>query len=104
MKVQVLKQLKTKVRHEYVFPAPSLLLHIFSLLLLVNKATIISLEPCALLIFGRFIPRFNKNFLTLWIPLNEGLGLKEAQREGDFTDNFNIYTYTPQNNYTEGCV
>ncbi len=32
------------------------------------------------------------------------LGLKEAQRQGDFTDNFNIYTYTAQNIYTEGSA
>jgi hypothetical protein len=30
--------------------------------------------------------RFSKNFLTLWIPLKEGIG---GEREGDFMDNFN---------------
>jgi hypothetical protein len=29
----------------------------------------------------------------------KGLGWKEAQRQGDFTNNFSIYTYTPQNIY-----
>jgi hypothetical protein len=33
----------------------------------------------------------------------KGLEWKEAQRQGDFTNNFNIYTYTSQNIYT-GCV
>jgi hypothetical protein len=30
----------------------------------------------------------------------KGLGWKEAQRQGDFTNNFSIYTYMPQNIYT----
>jgi len=34
-----------------------------------------------------FILRFNKNFLTLRIPLKEGIG---GEREGDFTDNFSV--------------
>jgi hypothetical protein len=29
----------------------------------------------------------------------KGLGWKEAQRQGDFTNNFSIYTYMPQNIY-----
>jgi hypothetical protein len=29
----------------------------------------------------------------------EGFGWKEAQREGDFTNNFSIYTYMPKNIY-----
>jgi len=38
------------------------------------------------------------NFLTLWgYPWKKGLGWKEAQRQGDCTNNFNIYTYTSQN-------
>jgi len=44
------------------------------------------------------------NFLTLWIapstpspPHKKGLGWKEAQWQGDFTNNFSIYTYTLQN-------
>jgi hypothetical protein len=49
----------------------------------------ITLEPCALNAeFQHFIPRFNKNFLTLQIPLKEGIG---GETEGDFTDNSNIY-------------
>jgi len=55
-----------------------------------------------MLIFSISFPRLI-NFITLWIPLKEGLRWKEAQRQGDFTDNFNIYTYTSQNIYT-GCV
>jgi len=43
------------------------------------------------------------NFLTLWIPLKEGFGWKEAQRQGDFSNNFSIYTYTSQNIYTGLC-
>jgi hypothetical protein len=36
--------------------------------------TITTLEPCALNAeFHDFIPKFNKNFLTLRIPLKEGL-------------------------------
>jgi hypothetical protein len=32
------------------------------------------------------------------MPLKEGFGVKgRAQREGDFTNNFSIYTYMPQN-------
>ncbi len=29
----------------------------------------------------------------------EGFGWKEAQRQGDFTNNFSIYTYMPKNIY-----
>jgi hypothetical protein len=43
-------------------------------------------NPCVLNAeFQCFILRFNKNFLTLWIPLNDGI---EGEREGDFTNNF----------------
>jgi hypothetical protein len=60
------------------------------------KATIISLEPCALNAdFQYFIPRFNKIFLLYGYPWKKGLGWKEAQRQGDFTSTFSIYTYTP---------
>jgi hypothetical protein len=39
-----------------------------------TTTTIISLEPCALNAeFQHFILRFNKNFLTLRIPLKEGI-------------------------------
>jgi hypothetical protein len=41
--------------------------------------------------------------LTLWYTWKKGLGWKEAQRQGDFTNNFSIYTYTPQNIYTGLC-
>jgi hypothetical protein len=30
-------------------------------------------------------------------------GWKEAQRQGDFTNNCSTYTYTPQNIYTGLC-
>jgi hypothetical protein len=50
--------------------------------------TVITLEPCALNAeFQHFILKFN-NFITLQIPLREGdRGWKQAQRQGDFTDN-----------------
>ncbi len=65
---------------------------------------IISLEPCALNAdFQHFIPRFNKICLLWWIPQKKGFGWKEAQRQGDFTINFSIYTYTPQNIFTGPC-
>jgi hypothetical protein len=50
---------------------------------------LITLAPCALNAeFQHFILRFNKNFITLQIPLQEGIGgEKEAQRQGDFTNN-----------------
>jgi hypothetical protein len=38
---------------------------------------IIPFEPCALNVeIQHFILRFNKNILTLWIPLKEGLGIE----------------------------
>ncbi len=58
-------------------------------------STITILEPCALNAeFQHFIPKFNKNFLTLQIPLKERIvgksrGDTEGQTEGDFTDNSN---------------
>jgi hypothetical protein len=46
----------------YIFTAPSC------------TTTIITLEPCALNAeFQHFILRFNKNFLSLLIPLKEGI-------------------------------
>jgi len=58
------------------------------------RTAIVTLKPCALNPeFQHFILRFVKNFLTLWIPLKEGIGgWKEAQRQGEdrvtyFTDN-----------------
>jgi hypothetical protein len=49
------------------------------------RTIIIVLEPCALNAeFQHFIPRFNKNFLTLRIPLKEGVG---GVTDGDFIDN-----------------
>jgi hypothetical protein len=46
---------------------------------------IISLEPCALNAeFHRFILRFNKNFIILWIPVKEGiLGESRLPRQGE---------------------
>jgi hypothetical protein len=32
-------------------------------------------------------------------PQKKGLGWKEGQRQGDFTNNFSNYTYMPQNIY-----
>jgi hypothetical protein len=59
-----------------------LLLHIFSLLLLV-KATIISLEHCALNAdFQHFIPTFNKISLLYGYPLKEGFGVKGGPKIG----------------------
>jgi len=41
--------------------------------------TIIRLEPCALNAqFQHFILRFDRNFLTLWIPLKEGIGWRQG--------------------------
>jgi len=66
------------------------------------KGTIISLEPCALNAhFQYFILRYNKISLLYGYPWKKGLRWKEAQSQGDFTNNFNIYTCMPQNNYTE---
>jgi hypothetical protein len=68
------------------------------------KAIIISLEPCALNAdFQHFIPRFNKISLLYGYAWKKGLGWKEAQRQGDFTNNFSIYTYTSQNIYMGLC-
>ncbi len=36
-------------------------------------------------------------------PWKKGLGWKEAQRQGDCTNNFSIYTYTSQNINTGRC-
>jgi hypothetical protein len=53
----------------YIFTAPSC------------TTAIIALEPCALYAkFQHFILRSNKNFLTLRIPLKEGIG---GEREGE---------------------
>jgi hypothetical protein len=85
-----------------VFPfslAPPLLLHIFSLVPTSNS-TIISLEPCALNAdFQHFIPKLNKISLFYGYPWKKGLGWKEAQRQGEFTNNYSvcIYTYMPSN-------
>jgi len=52
-------------------------LHIFSLLL-----PIITPQPCALNAeFQHFILRFNKNFLTLRIPLKEGIGGEKRPKD-----------------------
>jgi len=70
-----------------------------------SKATIISLEPCALNAdFQHFIPRFSKISLLYGYPWKKGLGWKEAQRQGDFTKTkISIYTYTSQNIYIGPC-
>jgi len=34
----------------------------------------------------------------------KGLGWKEAQRQGDFTNDFNIYICVPQNIYIGPCT
>ncbi len=61
------------------------------------KATIISLEPCALNAdFQHFIPRFNKNFCFMDTP-ERRVGGERRPKGRDFTNNFSIYTYTPQN-------
>ncbi len=68
------------------------------------KATIISLEPCALNAdFQRFIPSFSKISLLYGYPWKKGLGWKESQRQGDITNNFSIYTCTSQNIYRGPC-
>jgi hypothetical protein len=53
------------------------------LLLLVSwKATIISLELCALNAdFQHFIPRFNKNFLLYGLALKEGFKVKGGPKD-----------------------
>ncbi len=77
----------------------------FSASITTCKATIISLEPCALNAdFQHFILKFNKISLLYGYPWKNGLGWKEAQRQGDFTDNFSIYTYTPQNIHPGSCM
>ncbi len=70
------------------------------------KTTIISVELCALNAdFQHFIPKFNKILLFYGYLWKKGLGWKEAQRQGDFKNNFSIYTYiyTLQNIH-KGCV
>jgi hypothetical protein len=69
------------------------------------KATIISLEPCTLNAdFQHFIPRSNKfPYLLYGYPSKKGLRWNKVQRQGDFTNNFSIYTYTSQNIYTGPC-
>jgi hypothetical protein len=70
-----------------VFPfswAPPLMLHIyFHCSYIYNSYNY--LEPCTLNAeFQHFIPRFNKNYLTLQTSLKEGIGgWKEAQRQGE---------------------
>jgi hypothetical protein len=54
-----------------------------------------------MLIFNISFPGLIKNFLLYGYPWKKGLGWKEAQRQGDFTSNFSIYTYMPQNIYTD---
>jgi hypothetical protein len=53
-----------------------------------------------MLIFSISFPDLIK--ISLLYPWKKGLGRKEAQRQGDFTNNFSIYTYTctQQNIYT----
>jgi hypothetical protein len=54
--------------YTYVFTAPT--------------TTIIALEPCALNAETQhFIMRFNKVFLTLHIPLKEGIGGKSSPKD-----------------------
>jgi hypothetical protein len=83
---------------------PPLLLHIFSLLLLV-KATIISLELCALNDdFQHFIPRFNKISL-LYGDTNE----RRVWGEGRPKDTVSlqiilVFTLTCPKPFTRGCV
>ncbi len=69
------------------------------------KATIVSLQPCALNAdFQHFILRFNKISLLYGYLWKKGLGWwNESQRQDDFTNNFSIYTYTLQNIYTRSC-
>jgi hypothetical protein len=42
--------------------------------------------------FEHLIPRFSKIFSFYGYPWQKGLEWKEAQRQGDFTNNFSIYT------------
>jgi len=82
---------------------PPLLLHIFSLLLLV-KATIISLEPCALNAnFQHSIPRFNKFSLLYGYPKRKVWG------EGRPKDRVSlqiilVFTLTCPKPFTQGRV
>jgi len=47
------------------------------------KATIISLEPCALNAdFQHFIPIFNQFLKKLWITLKEGFGVRGGPKAG----------------------
>jgi hypothetical protein len=57
------------------------------------KATIINLELCTSSDLTKFPYFMDTSVRRVW-------GWKEAQRQGDFTDNFSIYTYTSQNIYT----
>jgi len=103
----------TKI-HPPVFPFSLpppllLLLHIFSLFLLLVKTTIITLEPCALNAnFQHFIPRFFLflNFYNYFMdtPERRVWGWKEAQRQDDFTNNFSIYSFTLPKTFTKGRV
>ncbi len=71
--------------------------------LLINRLRI-SFEPCALNVdLQHFLPNFNKISLLYGYPWKKGLGWKEAQRQGDFMNNFSTYTYVPQNIYTRSC-
>ncbi len=80
------------VSYIYIFTAPTC------------KDTIISFEPCALNAdFQHSIPRFNKIIILYGYPWKKGLGWEEAQRHGDFTNNFSIYTYMPQNIFMGPC-
>jgi hypothetical protein len=55
--------LSARIAAIYIFTAPAC------------TTIIITLEPCALNAeFQHFIPRFNKNFFTLWIRLKKGIG------------------------------
>ncbi len=68
------------------------------------KATIINLELFALNAdFQHFIPKFNEISLLYGYPWKKGLWWKEAQRQGEFTNNLSIFIYMPQTIYTRLC-
>jgi hypothetical protein len=53
-----------------------------------------------MLIFSISFPDFMKFPYFMDTPERRVWGCKEAQIQGDFTNNFSIYIYTPQNIYT----
>ncbi len=77
----------------FFFSASTVATYIFTAL--IWKATIISLEPCALNAnFQHFIPRSNKHFLLYDILERRVWSERRPKdREGEFTNNFSIYTY-----------